>query len=125
MFNLLSRSTESCIGLKVEGKLRAQDYDSLQPILENAFKAYGTINLVLEMEEFEGFKDIDAILKDVEMGIERFGQFGRVAVVSDEGWQEIATKLLDPLALKTDIEFFATDKRDKAWTWTCGESWKQ
>jgi hypothetical protein len=125
MFKLLNRSTESCIGLKVEGKLQAQDYDSLQPILENAFKAHGTINLVLEIEEFEGYKDIDAILKDVEMRINKFGQFSRVAIVSDEGWQEIATKLLAPLALKTDLEFFATEKRDEAWTWACGESWKQ
>lgn len=124
MFKLLDRSTETCIGLKVAGKLKADDYNHLQPVVNNAIQAHGTINMVLEVDEFEGYQDLDAILADVQMSLDKADAINKVAIVSESDWQEVATKVLDPLALNTNLEYFSMDQRDKAWTWACGQSWK-
>lgn len=122
MFKIDERSTESCIGLRVSGKLHADDYDTLDPIVQNAIKAHGSINLVLQLADFEGYEDIDAILADVEMSADAEGNIDRVALVSDSNWQEIAAKLLDPLTTKTDLKFFETSQVDAAWTWACNSA---
>ncbi|HSH04432.1 MAG TPA: STAS/SEC14 domain-containing protein [Anaerolineae bacterium] len=123
MFSLLERSTENCIGLEVSGTVKAGDYDNLTPIINNAVKANNTINMVLEMDDFDGYQDIDAVIADVEMGLETVDDIEKVAIVSDAKWQEMATKLLSPLTRSTQIKHFDKDARDQAWAWTCGSDW--
>lgn len=125
MFKIVDRTTDKCIGLKLEGELRAQDYETLQPILDNAITAHGNINLVLEADDFDGHADLDAVLADVQMSVDAFDHIERVAVISDDSLQKAATTLLDPLSLDTEMEHFAPGDRDAAWTWACGNAWRQ
>ena len=119
MFEIMERSTDTCIGIKVKGKARVEDYNKLEPIIDNAIKAHGSINMVVAIDDFEGYDDFDALKKDVEMGWDDVEHIARVAVVGDEAWQKWAVKLLSPFTMKMEEKFFEPDDLDAAWTWAC------
>ncbi|MGC9349574.1 MAG: STAS/SEC14 domain-containing protein [Anaerolineae bacterium] len=124
MLTIMEQSTETCLGIKVSGKLKAEDYDKVEPLLSNAIKAHGTVNLVIHIEDFEGYGDTDALRKDLQMAFNEYKDVAKVAIVGTEDWQEWFAKIIDPLTLGTDERFFQPDQTDEAWTWACGVDWK-
>lgn len=125
MFEVLERTTETCIGVKVSGKVQAGDYSKVRPLLSNAIKAHGTINLVVLFEDLEGIADADVIREDVTAALQDLGDIAKVAIIGTEDWQEWAAKLMGPLTLGTKEKYFSLDEIDDAWTWACGMDWQE
>ena len=121
MFEIMERSTETCIGVKVKGKARAEDYKKLEPVMDNAIKAHGSVNMVIYLDDFEGYEDFEALKKDAQMGWEEYENINRVAVVGGKDWQKIAVKLLSPLTLDMEEKHFDPADIEAAWTWACNQ----
>ena len=66
MFELLPESTDHSIGFKISGKVTADDYSELLPRLDAAIAAHETINLVIVVEDFDGYDGLDAAKADFE-----------------------------------------------------------
>ena len=121
MFEILDQSTETCIGFKVSGKVSAADYESLLPRLDEAIDAQGAINLVVVLEGFEGWSELDAAKADFRFGTTEYRSVERCAFVSDKEWHKWVIKLMDPLTRRTDEQFFEPSQIKEAWSWACGE----
>ena len=124
MLTMMEQSTESCLGIKVSGTLEAGEHEKVKPVLSNAIKAHGTVNLVIYIEDFEGYSDADALRQDVQMALDEYRDVAKVAIVGTEDWQAWVAKIIDPLTLGTDERFFEPDQMDDAWTWACGVDWQ-
>jgi hypothetical protein len=69
---ILSESTEDCIGFKVGGKLEAEDYDVLIPKLDEAIAAHGKINMLVLVEHLEGWDGMDTAKADYRLGTQQY-----------------------------------------------------
>ena len=121
MFEILSASTATCIGFKASGKATAADYEELLPKLDEAIKAHGKINMVVVLEDFDGWAELDAAKADFKFGTTEYRHVERCAFVSDKRWHRWVVKLMDPFTRRTDEEFFEPSQLQEAWAWACGE----
>jgi hypothetical protein len=122
MFEILSESTETCIGFKVSGKLTAEDYGLLIPKVDAAIAAHGTINMLVQIEGSVGWDSLQAAKADFKFGTDQYRHVERCAFVSDKNWFRWVVKLMDPFTRRTEEEFFEPSQLQDAWAWACGES---
>jgi hypothetical protein len=117
MFEILPESSETAIGFKVSGKVVAADYEALLPKLDEAISAHGKINLLVLIDEFEGWKGLDAAKADFKFGTHEYRQVERAAFVGDNKWMERMVKIMDPFTRHTEERTFPLDKLEDAWQW--------
>ena len=114
-----SRSSATCLGIKVSGKVSTADYRILRERLQAMIATHGQANLVVLIEDFEGWDDADAVREDVALGFDEYPQIDRAAFVVDNRWYAAAVKLLDPLTRLTEEKAFSPQEIDDAWDWAC------
>ena len=88
MFEILSESTDNCIGSRVSGKLSAEDYEVLIPKLDEAIAAHGMINMLVQVEGSVGWDSLDAAKADFRLGTEQYRSVERCAFVSEKHWHK-------------------------------------
>jgi hypothetical protein len=85
MFTPLTDLPDNVIGFEVSGKVEAADYkDVLLPALHDA-AARGEVRIVIVMPDYEGFAG-SAMWQDMKAGIEHWGKWKRIALVTDVEW---------------------------------------
>ena len=67
MFTVMEESDGKVIGIKVEGKIQAEDYDTMIPVLEDAIERDGPIGLYCDMTGYAGFT-FGAAVRDAKFG---------------------------------------------------------
>ena len=119
MFEILEKSTENCIGFKASGKAVIADYEMLLPRLDEGIEAYGKINMVVVLSDFEGWGELNAAKADFHFGTKEYRNVGRCAFVSDKKWHKWIVKLMDPFTRRTAEAYFEPAQIQDAWDWAC------
>lgn len=117
MFEILPESSDACIGFKISGKVSADDYRQLMPRLDEAIAARGKINLLVLVEDFDGYDGLDAAKADFHFGANEYRQVEKAAFVGDGKWMARLVKVMDPFTRHTDERSFTPDQIDEAWAW--------
>jgi hypothetical protein len=85
MLHAMADLPPGVIGFEVSGELTTEDYrDVLHPALEAAGAA-GEVRIVIVMPKFDGFSG-GALWQDLKMGVEHWGKWKRIALVTDVDW---------------------------------------
>jgi hypothetical protein len=85
MLDAISDLPPGVIGFEVSGELTADDYrNTLLPAIEAAAEG-GDVRIVIVMPKFEGLSG-GALWQDLKMGVEHWGKWKRVALVTDVEW---------------------------------------
>jgi len=121
MIEILQESTAACIGFKISGEVEAEDYENLLPKLDAAIAAHGKINLLVVMEDYEGFDGLEAAKADFRFGTQQYRQVERAAFVSDKKWMGRMVKIMDPFTRRTDEKTFDPGEIEAAWAWILGD----
>jgi hypothetical protein len=121
MFEILPESTEKCIGFKISGEVEAEDYDLLLPKLDAAIAAHGKINLLVVMDDYEGFDGLEAAKADFKFGTQQYRQVEKAAFVSDKKWLGRLVKVMDPLTRRTEEQIFDPGQIEAAWAWVLAD----
>ncbi|MBN2735251.1 MAG: STAS/SEC14 domain-containing protein [Methanomicrobiaceae archaeon] len=122
MITEMPESSGGNLGFIIKGKLTDDDYKTtLIPVLEEAIKSEGRVNVLFKMENFEGWTAHGAW--DDFINWPKFASIKRFAVLVDENWHDFATWLFEFFATITfiKIKFFKGDQTDEAWEWLKGE----
>jgi len=117
MIEILTQSSGANLGFKVSDKITAEDYDVLLPKIDEAISAYGTINLLVVMGDFEGWTGLDAAKADFKFGKEQYHQVEKAAFVGEKKWQRWMIKIMDPFTRRTEERFFDLEQLEDAWQW--------
>lgn len=107
---------------RIAGTLRAEDYDSMIPAIEEKLVHHEKIGIFVDMEDFEDMTG-DAIRRDIKYGIDKIGElhrFGRAAIATDKQWIKAATEMADILFPQLEARVFAVDEKEEALTWASG-----
>ena len=115
MIEKSSKSSGNTLGYKAIGTIKKEDYEALIADVEALLQQEESINMLLDMEEFEG-EQFKAWGADFKFGREYRKKIAKMAIVGDKKWQEWMTALVDPFFAR-EAEFFLIEERDAAWEW--------
>ena len=79
---------------KAIGKLTHGDYQIITPMIESALAGVEEpkIKVLFDGREMEGW-EMRAAWDDFKLGVKYRGEFTRVAIIGNQNWQKLATKL--------------------------------
>jgi hypothetical protein len=117
MIEILSRSHDNVVAIKVGGTLTASDYETvLIPKLDELLSKYDVVNILFEMDpSFEGWT-LDAAWDDASIAIARREKLGRIAVVGGPKWVSWCMSA-GAFLMKGEMKSFPLEKLEDAWNW--------
>jgi hypothetical protein len=118
MITRLDIEPRSILGFRASGTLTEEDYRQVVvPELDRATNEYGTIRVILKIENFQGLT-AGAAMEDLKQ-LPKLRQIDRMAVVGEENWDQWMTDLSKFFAnfIDTDIRFFRENRMDDALDW--------
>jgi hypothetical protein len=101
--------------MAAKGRVRKEDYESFVPAFEKLMPAHSHAPMLVDATEMEGW-DIDVLWRDLTFGVRHRADFGPMAVVGDETWQEWATAFSKPF-VPGEVRYFHASQRDEALDW--------
>jgi hypothetical protein len=105
------------VEVQVHGKLEATDFENLAPVVDEMIAEMGKIRgLVLNVQEFEGWDGIDALLKHLAFVKAHHQYVERVAAVGNKSWLKIVPKLAS-IFVQAEPRYFELADLDKARKW--------
>lgn len=119
MLEIIADLPEQIIGVRVSGKITADDYrEVLVPAVEERLASHAKARLLYVIgEEFDSFTG-GAAWEDAKVGMSHFTSFDRIAVVSDIDWIEGMVKAFG-FALPGKVRTFDLDEYEEARSWIC------
>ena len=116
MFQILEQGAGRVVGLKVTGKITAEDMTAMTRRLEAEIDgAEGPLRLLSDVSDFDGM-EIAAFWQDLTFSLKHVGDFDRVAIVGAKTWMEWWTKGVSPF-VKAEARCFPPEAIDQAWAW--------
>ncbi len=115
MIKKLDGLPDGVTGFEIEGKVRVEDYrDVVLPALHQAAQA-GEVRFMIVIPEFHGMT-ASALWQDLEVGIEQFRTWKRIAVITDIDWIHHLTSLFGWMT-PGQVQVFASKDRERALAW--------
>lgn len=115
MIELLDRSENSVVGVRISGKVTEEDYERILPELEQRIAEHGEIAILCRFDGWSGIEP-EAIWRDVRFYSTHFQNVRRFAVVQDRPWQGTMTRVVGPLT-GAETRVFEGEEEDDAWKW--------
>ena len=123
MHNFLT-AADDVLALKVSGKITGADLTAIMDRLEAAMERHETVHVFVETEGIDGIELSD--LPDyVGRAMPLFGmlrRFGRVAVVADQAWVRVGTRIESAILPFIDYRVFEPHEREGALAWVQGKA---
>jgi hypothetical protein len=114
MLTFQEKRSGKVLGIKVIGELTHADYQQLVSTLEELITEHGKVRVLVELEDCDGWDDLDAAWDDLKLWLERRGEVDRCAVVGERKWQERLMQLSWPFFTK---QYFDKAELEQAWKW--------
>ena len=118
MFEILPASKEAVLAVRASGKLTTEDYENiLIPKLNELFKTYGKLNVLIEFaDDFSCWASTAAAWDDMKIGLEHPNDFNKLALVGAPDWVVWGMKFYG-LFVKGQVRSFETGQTNEALIW--------
>lgn len=114
MIRLSDKTNGNLIALEITGKINQGDYQFLNPILDKAVKEFGKLNLLMKIQDMEGFTP-KAMWEDLKE-VRHLNDFNKIAIVGEKDWKKTFTKITDPLT-PAEVKYFDFEEEPVAYEW--------
>ena len=115
MYKVMEETRDNLVGLRITGKLDAQDYQALKPMMDQVVDEHGTIRMLIDLEGFEGWT-LRGLLQDLKVDVEYNDVMEKIAIVGEKKLEELVSKASAPF-FKGDLKWFEKNEIDAAWEW--------
>jgi hypothetical protein len=117
MIELMDGFPEDVLAIRAKGHVDARDYrETLVPEALRRIELHRALRLLYQLgPEFEGMT-AGAMWADATLGLAHWGDFGRIAVVTDVAWIANAARLFAPF-LRPPLRVFGNAALDEARRW--------
>lgn len=119
MYEIIREDEGRAVGIRARGQLTGDDLDELSAYLDRQIEEHGTISMLFEMDDFEGW-EADAFFKDLKFDITHNADVERVAMVGDEAWEQWMARLMEIFA-HAEVQFYNRTHLAEAWAWVRGK----
>jgi hypothetical protein len=115
MFKLLNLTKDNLIAIKIDGKVRKEDYQMITPLINGRVKDYGKIRMYIEIESIEGIEPA-ALKEDLKTYLRHFNHMEKIAVVGKSKWQKLWSKLASPF-VSGEMNYYSKEEITDAVRW--------
>ena len=112
-------SSNDVIALRLSSTITGADLNAILDRLDDMMAKRKLIHVFVETHAINGLQ-LTALPQHVSRALPLFGKldrFGRVAVVADQAWMRIGTRLESALLPSVSYRVFEPDRRDEALAW--------
>ncbi len=101
--------------LKAIGKLSHEDYEKINPLIDNALLGIkeAKIKALIDATQLEGW-ELRAAWDDFKLGLKHGSEFEKIAIYGNEKWQEYISKIASWF-ISGEVKFF--ENEDEAIKW--------
>ena len=117
-------SADDVIALEVSGKLTSLDLDAVMDHVESAFDRHEKVHVFVETRGIDGI-DLSGLPSYFARAAPLLGKltrFGRVAVVADQAWVRLGTRIESAVLPFISYRVFEPGQREEALAWVEGGS---
>jgi hypothetical protein len=108
-------SAGKIVTLKINEKLRKQDYEEFVPMIEGFMADGSKIRILVELHDFKGWT-AGALWEDTKFAARHFNDIKKMAVVGEKGWEQGLTVFFKPFT-RAEISYFDVKDLEKARQW--------
>ena len=112
------------LALRVANKITSEDLDAVMDRLDAAMDAHERVHIFVETHAIEGI-ELSGLPSYASRAMPLFGKlrrFGRVAVVADQAWVRVGTRLESAMLPFISYRTYMPDERAEALEWVVGGS---
>ena len=112
-------SPEDVIALKISGAIKGQELDTIMDRLDGIMAKYDKVHVFVETHTLAGL-ELASLPHYFGRAMPLFGKlksFGRVAVVADQAWIRVGTRIESAMLPFISYRTYEPDERDEALTW--------
>ena len=123
MFRLLD-CPDDVIAVEVSSKIRGTDLDAIMDRLDHVMANHEKVHVYVETRSIEGI-EISGLPSYAARAMPLFGKlnrFGRVAVVADQAWVRLGTRLESALLPNISYRTYMPEEREEALAWVIGSA---
>lgn len=116
-------SADDVIALRVSGKITGADLDAIMDRLDALMAVRDKVHVFVETHGIDGLElsGLPAYTARAMPLFTRLNRFGRVAVVADQAWVRLGTRIESALLPFISYRVFEPGERDEALAWVAGE----
>ena len=115
MIQILDSEKEQVIAVKIEGNISKKDIQKIHPLIHNITNKGMKVRWYFELEDFTGY-DLKGLWQDLKVDAAHFDDYGKMAMVGDKKWQELAAEATD-FFTGSEVRFFESDQKEEAIEW--------
>jgi hypothetical protein len=123
MYELID-TADDVLAVRIAGKITGQDLSSIMDRLEVMMAANDHVHVYVETAAIDGF-EITGLASHIARAtplLGKLGHFGRVAVVADQAWIRILTRIESAILPHISYRVFQPGQRDAALEWVKGSA---
>ena len=115
MINVLKNQDENLIVVRAHGGLEKNDFEKINPVLEEFSKNSNQIKLFIELEVISNIQP-DALMEDMRSYLRYNDAIKQIAVVGNKDWERIFTRLSEPF-VSAEVRYFPESRSLEALNW--------
>jgi hypothetical protein len=117
-------SADNVIALRIFNSLAGDDLDAIMDRLDAILAAHEVIHVFVETRSIDGIEltGLGSYIKRAIPLFGKLGRFGRVAVVADQSWVRLGTRLESALLPFISYSVFMPEQREEALAWVEGKA---
>ena len=115
-------TADDVLAVKIAHKITGEDLDAIMERLDRAMARHETVHVFVETQGIDGI-ELSGLPSYAARAMPLFGmlrRFGRVAVVADQAWIRLGTRIESALLPFISYRVFEPDQRDEALAWVTG-----
>lgn len=116
MIDIIPTNTDNVVGCKVDGKINTEDIEKLANYIEDKLLKNKKLRIYVEVAKLEGIS-LEALFKDLKLGIKHFSDFDKKAVVTDKAWMKKVAAIADKIFPNIEVRCFSFEEKEKALEW--------
>ena len=112
-------SPDDVIALKISGSIKGADLDPIMDRLDEIMAKHEKVHVFVETHTIAGL-ELSSLPHYFSRAMPLFGKlgsFGRVAVVADQAWIRVGTRIESAILPMISYRTYEPDQRDGALTW--------
>jgi hypothetical protein len=113
MLTLIPFDADAVIGLRVEGKISAAEFEDAKKAIEERFGRHEKISLYAEILSFGGIS-LEALLKDIKFSLGHWIRFEKEVIVTDKSWLHKVGFAADKVFPGMEVKVFPIEEREGA-----------
>ena len=113
---------DDVIALTISGKITGADLELIMDRLDQIMSRHDKVHVFVETQGISGI-EVSGLPSYMTRALPLFGKldrFGRVAVVADQAWVRVGTRLESALLPNISYRTYMPEERDEALAWVTG-----